>query len=162
MSNNPRKFDKTDPEQRMVFLGRIYESMVKEMQEFRALMAQLLAAILGLMLFFVGWIASYAKAELTDSQRLTLSIGPFMAGLIGIGITAALHHYFSQIALIIAKIDDIHGTFDKDLYVPEDSLFPKKWRNFGTLKNWFEPIFTISYVALFATCTVVLIVIQRI
>lgn len=136
-------------------IGRVYSSTMSELNQFRTTAGRILFWSSGASMATVGWVVSNSE-NFNSQERFIIGIAIITFLIVASVITRHIEFYFLDVARVINKIDKIHKSFDQDIYIKNDSLLPKKWKDFGT-DEWKEPIFKkaqLMYILMGIVCAI--------
>jgi hypothetical protein len=120
-------------------LLKVYEFMFSEMQEFRSTITTIALAFNSALLLLLGWSIS-KSLSLSILQKELVSIGVLLLTLLILRLCRIIQAYFLSIAQVVNRFDRIYRLHEPGIYLESESIFPEKWKDFGT-DTWKEPVF---------------------
>ena len=146
-------------ENRFNILNAIRNTMLSEMQEFRAAMWKVSLATNIVILAFVGWMFT-KNLPLTLVHRIVLTLGITTILSTTMFIITSLKKHFADHAIVVNKINKLFGAYETGVFFPDDALFLNKfsWARFGE-PGVNEPIFRAAYISanlvyIFSLCAI--------
>lgn len=118
-------------------LTEVYHEVTSEFHRFRETMIRLLIALSTATIVWVSWFETLKAGQVTLRLRILLTAGAVILYGGSLLISRDLKKYFMQSASTVVKIENIWGFHKIGEYIPDETLMPAEWADFGTPK-WKE------------------------